>query len=209
MTASHYDQRVRPSAWWYLLCAALVFAGLMLGIRQGFSEAGQVADSYERAGVGEVVQLELEAGDTRDVYATWEDERATEELRDPGVTVTVTGPDALDVAASPSSGRVAFADGEHSSLRVATFEAPREGAYRVAADGPPGAYDGIAVGSLDLTGAIVRVLGSIALGLVAGVGLAIVIAIARGRAKRRIRREYREATPLGVPKGATGPITYS
>lgn len=206
------EDRIRPSAWWYLLCVILAFGGLMLGIRQGFDEAGRIAESYDRFDLGSAHDVELQRGDARDLYAIWDDGRSTDALARPDLSVEIEGPEGT-VQATSASGSQTFSDGARSAIRVAGFEAPSDGTYSITVlpegDGADDVPDAMGIGTLDLLGALGRVLGTIGLGFGLAIALLIVLAITRGRAKKRQRKSLSSAY-LGAPNQPppTGPITF-
>ncbi|MCW2961693.1 MAG: hypothetical protein JWM90_2080 [Thermoleophilia bacterium] len=215
---SSSDDRIRPSAWWYLLCAVLAFGGLILGIRQGFEEAGRIADSYERFDLGSAYEIELRRGDARDLYAIWNDGRSTDSLTRPALAIEIEGPNGSSVTPTLESGSQTFSDGAHSAIRVAGFEAPSDGTYAITVlpEETTDVPDTMGIGSLDLLDALGRVLGTIALGFGLAIALVIALAITRGRAKKR-RRKALSSSYLGVPNlgppappqpPSSGPITF-
>lgn len=213
------SQRVRPSGWWYVLVPLLMVAGLAVAVDRGIDEVRAIAASFEPLGDDGAASIVLDAGDEPTVWAIWDDGRSSDSIARPPARVTITGPDAQAVPFDARTGasETTFSFGSESGVDLGTFTAPRDGTYRVevtyqapATDGGApnsGAIPSAAVGQLDLSATIGRVVRPIVLGMLAAIVLWIMLLVLRGRAKRRIRRAasgdaFGGATP---PAGPTPP----
>ena len=194
--------RVRPSGWWYVLVPILWFAGLGFGILSVVERGIDAADSFREIRPGGSATVVLDAGDSANVYAVWQDGRDSESLTRPAATVTVQGPDGADVAFRSPNGRTTFDFGDESGIELGSFEADAGGAYEVRADFPdadPSQPAYAAVGELDLSSIAAGVLRPIGLGTLAATALWILLLVLRGRSKRRARATASVTPVVGRP----------
>lgn len=194
--------RVRPSGWWFVLVPLLLVAGIALGVQRGIDEARTIADSFERLGSDGVGQIDLVAGDEATVWAIWDDGRGTDTLARPDARVTITAPGGATVPFDARSGaKTTFSIGSLAGIDLGTFDAPVDGSYEVrAANDQPDlgvATPELAVGQVDLSGAVGSVFAPIGWGAAAALGLLVLLLVLRARSKRRIRAIPQPA--LGIP----------
>jgi len=210
--------RVRPAGWWYLFVPLLFLAGIGVGVVTAVDEGRGVIDSFSTLGSDGVGTVQLEAGDEATVFALWDDGRGTDALERPVSTVVVTGPGGeavtFDEAARSTTSTYSYEGA--SAIDLGTFEAPVTGTYRVRvtfqvgpeAVGAPNA----AVGRLDWSGIVGRVLRPVSIGFAASIALLVLLIVTRGMSKRRLRAtNVIAAPPLQGHDGpaSQGPISFS
>lgn len=188
-------QRIRPSAWWYLLVPVLLVSGVAFGIANGVDEGRRIADSFHGLGDDGSGTVELEAGDSPTVWAVWDDGRSSESVTRPPATVRITGPGGTPVAfdAREGSSETTWSVGSEAGVDLGTFTAPSAGRYDVAvtyeAGGVTGPVPTAAIGEVDLSGAVGSVVRPILQSLAAAIALTVILIVLRGRSKRRSTRD--------------------
>lgn len=219
-------QRVRPSAWWYLLVPILLMAAVAFGIAAGIDEGRRIADSFRTLGADGTGSIPLEAGEEPTVWAVWQDGRSSDAISRPPAQVEVTGPRGQDIDFQPGGSETTWSIGSEAGVDLGTFVAPVEGTYtvhvRYEAPGAGGAaavagpVPTAAVGTVDVSGSLGRVLRTVGVWALAALALWVVLLALRGRSKRRARRlaagnplDSHGGAPTSTPSAtSSGPITF-
>ena len=217
MTTAPATPKVRPSAWWYALVPVVFLAGVAIAVLAAIDEGRTIADSFSRVGDDGRASIELAAGEEATVFALWSDGRSSDSVTRPPATIAVTGPDGDDVTFRPAGGgTTTFDTGGDAGIDLGTFTARDDGTHQleVEFDVPAGTpRSEAAVGRLDISAVVGRVIRPIALAALASLGLFVLLLVLRGASKRRIRRGPQfpgtQFGPPSPPGGSQGPITFS
>jgi hypothetical protein len=191
-------KQLRPSSTWYWLSAIPAVAGTILGIVFLVSFINQLDPDIDNFSSNRTAELEFNEGD-RAIYVQTR-RNNTPIFVSPGelrcsVTSVETGEKALLDRAGGSTLEV----NSDSYTREYSFDAPRDGSYRVSCEGPEGVR--LAVGpdlSFGLFAPLLLSIGSFVLGLLIAGAIAITTAIRRSNHKQRLQREARQAQASGL-----------
>jgi hypothetical protein len=196
------DREVRPSVWWFVVAGGLALAGIVgaavLWVT-GVTGLSDTIDGFTRVDVPGSGEVTIDEPGGYSIYHEYGD-AANGGFPGP-VVVHVSDPSGNEVVLRPYSGTVTYDMGGHEGVGIYTFRAERSGTYEVTTDGAPEST--IAVGrgiGRRLVRSIVGgfVVGGI--GVVAGIVLAAVTGVRRGRSRRLLT-----AARLGPPGGWGGP----
>lgn len=208
--------RVRPSGWWFLLIPMVLLAGLGAGLVSGIDEFRRITSSFRPLGVDGTGTVRLRQGDVATVWAVWEDGRSGDAVSRPPARVQVAGPAGAAIPFEPARGGwTTWSFGSSAGIDLGTFTAPADGDYQVRVTFGSGAgtvpAPVAAVGQLDLSASVSRVLRPIGLSLAAALAVLVVLLALRGRS--RGGAAHRGAGPAverdAPPPPSSGPITFS
>lgn len=169
----------RPGTGWYWVAGTVVVAAAVAAVVWFATAASSLTrrvEAFPRTSMPGTLTFVVDEPGTRYVYVEADETPALE-----GLGVTVSGPDGTAVPLRSYDLDVRYDAYDRSGRAVATFLAPATGTYRLVAAGGSGGYVAVGDGVTDrllwsLAGACMIGFG----GLLAGVGLAVWVAIRRG-----------------------------
>ena len=180
-TLGRYTTRARrrPSRAWYWVAAAVVLLGVAAGITWGALatlRTHERAQDLPRTGLPGRLEVQAAAGTNPLIFFEGESKPSPEDLG-----LTVTGPDGSQVPVQAYDLRMVYEIAGWTGTPVASFSAPRSGAYTVAAR-KTFREGGISVGDnfvWALAGNIVGALALIGASITLGLVIAVVIIVKR------------------------------
>jgi hypothetical protein len=198
------QQESGPSAAGYILGAILIVLGIGGGIAWGVTNGiafFDAIDDFERAPVGDIETMDLEAGDMV-VYG--------ERSGGDGITATLgntrlrqAGGDELTL--EDYEAEFTYDNGTRAGRAEFTVEIPEDGEYEIIAEGIPGAATTVAVGPSVADKLVSAIVGALLIGGI-GVVLGVILLIVTGVRRRKFRqRRWLDAQGGGQPTGTWNP----
>lgn len=195
---------LKPNGWWYVVAAGLAIGGIVIavviGVRAAVTYSDRI-DGFERVDVPGVDTVLLESGGHTiyHEYAGAGDEFGFS----PSVSVSVAAPDGSAVELDDYTGSFTYGTTDHEGEALFTFDAEEPGDYTVRVEGESGSE--IAVGRGLASGLFAGIAGALVAGfggVVAGIIIAIVVAVKRSGA--RTRRQLALVRGGWAPPGTPG-----
>ena len=187
-------KRLRPSRTWYWVSGGVAFLAAVLAIVYVVQFVEQLDPDIDNFRANEAAEVELGEGD-RAIYIQTRDAGTPIFVPPDAVTCRVSSLDGGDVPLRRRAGSTLDADSD-SYAREYSFDAPRDGRYRVFCEGP--ARTRMAIGpdlSFGLFAPLIYATAVFVLGLFAAGAIALVTGIRRSNHKRRLQREEMASGP--------------
>ena len=181
---------VRPSGWWFVVAGIVAIAGIAVGmavIVRGAVGLGDRVEDLDRAVMPTTLEVEITDAGGYSIYHEYDGIGSVQVRDEPDVTVT--DPSGRDVVLRSYRATVTYNMRGHNGVGVYTFRADEPGTYEVQASMPfsSSGRDLIAVGpgiGSGLAVAIASGTALIGLSVIAGIVIAIVVGVTRGRRRR-------------------------
>lgn len=116
-----------PSAWWYLLCLAVLIAGVVISIIGVVSAAMNIGDNFVTFEGPGTQDVSISETGRQSIYL----ETAAGSVTG-SVTIKITDKDGKELVVGPSSGSATYDINSRSGRRVAMVDVPKAGTYTVA-----------------------------------------------------------------------------
>jgi hypothetical protein len=193
-------ERIRPSAWYYLLAAAFLVGGVGMSILLFASGMRRVRDAMAREDIPGQMDLELKQNETYTVFlelASWADPApASKGGTRGGVSCQVNAlPNGEKIPARRSAATTGYLYGTRAGISLFEFSVPRDGTYMVACTdgrGRPAPKLEVAVGGgarKSISTVVARSFFVLALGIVAGLFIFVRVTGLRLASRREIREQ--------------------
>ena len=206
--------KVRPSGFWYLLPFVLVVAGgvaAIISIVNGVSAYSDTIEEFARVDVGEQGTIEIDGtGGYTVFYEPGVSDESSLDENDPEPPLEMTDPSGQPVTFEDYESFGTYGSSGYVGFAIRTFDVSEPGNYELKVGGQP-LGGTVAVGRSPFE----KITNGVLLGLVFGFGgfllalvILIVLMVARGRSKRRIRAANPYIPQYAAPAWSGGPTGY-
>lgn len=185
-------KRLRPSRLWYWLAGVPPLVGTVVAVVFVAAFVEELDPDIDNFRSNRAAVVDVKDGD-RAIYIQTRENNRTLVVPPDELRCNVTALDGGERVPVDRAGSSTLDVNSDSYAREFSFDAPRDGRYRVICEGPENAR--LAIGpdlSLGLFAPLALAVGSFLAGLIAAAVIAIVTAVRRSNHKQRLQREARQ-----------------